>query len=107
MTDYTALSLEELKKLGFMRWGRMPIPNLWLVPAELFATCMPGTALYGIDGAEYRVGHQQIDTTALFGFLAYGVKVEEDTAGGGPEIPPEKLAELARQANGRKQKRYN
>jgi len=57
---------------------------------------MDGQTLYGIDGNPYVVGIHHLDGTLLFGFLAYGVKVESDTAGGGPEIPPEKLMELSK-----------
>ena len=94
--DYTALPLEELKKLGFMRWGRAPVPNLWLMPGPLLFQAQERQTLYGIDGEAYIVGIHPIDGTLLFGFLAYGVKVESDTGPSGPEIPPEKLMELSR-----------
>lgn len=96
--DFTKLSLDELKKLGCMRWGRSPIPNLWLLPGTLLDRAMRGQTLYGIDGNPYVVGYNAIDTVLLFGFIAYGVKVESDTAPGGPEISPEKLAKLANTA---------
>jgi hypothetical protein len=93
--DYASMSLKELKKLNFMRWGRQPIPNLWLMPGPLIMNAKEGQTLYGIDGQPYIVGFNPLDPTLLFGYLAYGVKVETDTAPGGPELPPEKLTQLS------------
>lgn len=92
--DYTTLPLEELKKLGFMRWGRAPIANLWLMPGPLVWHALKGQKLYGIDGNEYVFGIQTLDQTLLFGYLAYGVKVESDTGPIAPELPPEKMMEI-------------
>jgi hypothetical protein len=99
LIDFTQYSQEKLKELGCIRWGRQPIPNLWLLPGPLFLKAAKGQTLHGIDGKTYVVGFNYIDSTLLFGYLAYGVKVDSDTAPGGPEIPPEKLVQLAEKLN--------
>jgi hypothetical protein len=93
--DYTLLSLDELKKHGAMRWGRTPATNVWIMPGTALKSALPGQTWYGIDGKPYVIGIQPIDTVLLYGYLAYGVKIESDTAPGKPELPPEKLFELS------------
>lgn len=70
--DFHDLTLVQLLKRGFMRWGKDPVPNLMLIPASEFKFCRPGTMLTGIDGKSYMVGSPDIDMTQLMGYLAYG-----------------------------------
>jgi hypothetical protein len=93
--DFTSMTLKDLKKLNFMRWGRQPIPNLWLMPGPLILQAKENQTLYGIDGQPYVIGFHSFDPTLLFGYLAYGVKIESDVEPGGPELPPEKLSQLS------------
>jgi len=94
--DFTALPLPVLTKLGFLRWGREPAPNCYLIPAKYYHRLAPGQTLYGIDGKPYVVGVNEIDPSDQFGYLAYGVKIESDTKPGLPEVPPAQLAALSR-----------
>ena len=77
-----------------MRWGRAPVANLWLMPGPLMWNAAKNQKLCGIDGNEYVTGIHSFDQTLLFGYLAYGVKVDSDTGPIGPELPPEKMAEI-------------
>jgi hypothetical protein len=79
-----------------MRWGRLPIPNLWLMPGRLLQQAMKGQVLYGIDGKEYRIGFDHIDTTLLFEYLAFGVKVDDGVTTYAPAMPPEEIASYSR-----------
>jgi len=94
--DLTKLSWRDLNRLGWMRWGRAPVPNLWLCPGHQFVFLPANTPLIGIDGQTYVKGVNHIDPTLLYGFLAYGLRPSDDDKPGKPEVKPEELKALTR-----------
>lgn len=70
--DITALSLEELKELGFSKWSEES--ELQLIPLWAFDLIPDGTELESISGNKAVKGKGEIDLDVRFGCIAWGFK---------------------------------
>lgn len=73
--DITALSVEELKELGFKKWDEES--ELYLIPLWAFDLIPDGTVLECISGERVIKGKDEIDLDVRFGCIAYGLNIEE------------------------------
>lgn len=75
--NVTALTVEELRELGFMLWDDETEEKLFLVPLWAFDLIADGTELISISGDKVVKGSDEIDLDVRFGCIAYGI-VKED-----------------------------
>jgi hypothetical protein len=75
--DFTELSEDELRDLGFSKWSEEELPGVWLVPLYLYPCIPDGTELTSIFGEKAVKGTDEIDNDVRFGCLAYGITVKE------------------------------
>lgn len=76
-TDYAALSMDDLKALGFGNWDG----GLALIPGEWHSRLPVGLVLDGIGGGKVTVGTDYVDDDIRFGCLAYGIRIGPATDG--------------------------
>jgi hypothetical protein len=70
--DVTALSVDELKELGFKKWDEES--NLFLIPLWVFDLIPDGTELESISGGKAIKGLVDIDLDVRFGCIAWGLQ---------------------------------
>ena len=74
--DFTSLSVDDAKKLGFCLWSEDQ-PNLYLIPSYLWSFLPKGLKVVSFNNDDVVIEKpEDIDNDERFGCLAYGINIE-------------------------------
>lgn len=72
--DFTKLTVEEVKELGFGKWDDEN--DLWLFPLYIVPIIPEGLEVMSISGNKFKYEKDKADNDIRFGCVAYGIEIK-------------------------------
>lgn len=72
--DWENLSIEDLRRLGFLNWDMDNKDSVWFIPSWLEPIIPEGLLVYDKDGREFEFNSEEAPINVMYGCLTFGVK---------------------------------